>query len=49
MVRADEAVVRVLQVWLECDNRLLSYIFYLFHKITHVLALAHQVLDYRRK
>lgn len=49
VVCGDEAVVRVLQIGLQSYDGLLGHILDLLHKIPHVLPLAHEVLDDRRK
>lgn len=49
MVRADEAVIRIFEVRLQGDNGLLGDILDLFHKIAHVFAFAHEILNYGGK
>ena len=41
MISTNKTVVRVLEIWLEGDNCFLCDILDLFHKIAHILALAH--------
>jgi hypothetical protein len=45
MIGVDEAMVSILQVWLESYDGLLRYILDLLHQICGVLASCFQVLD----
>ena len=49
MIGRDEAMVGVLQIWLQSYDGLLGNILDLLHEIAHILSLAHQVLDDRRE
>lgn len=45
MVCADEAVVRILQIWLQRNYGFLANVFHLLLKHTDILALSNQLLE----